>query len=179
MTWRRGAGVIADQTMCLSPAAAAFVDRHVAAVAHKIGPAQLVRLIEEAKARFDPETTEAERQAAADRRRFDLDLDERRGRRAPCGSRASSTWPTPWTWRPRSPPTPTNGCPWAPTESLDVRRSIAAGNLARNQHGPRVRRPTAPQHPRRGRQVVLHVHLSEGAVLGAGGLARLQEARAR
>jgi len=29
---------------------------------------------------------------------------------------------------------------------------------------------------RRWREVVLHVHLSEGALLGAGGLARLQEA---
>ena len=51
--WRLG--FIADRTLCLSPEAAAFVDAHVAPVAHKIGPAQLTRLIEEAKARFDPE----------------------------------------------------------------------------------------------------------------------------
>jgi hypothetical protein len=70
--WRLG--FIADRTMCLSPAAAAFVDTHVAAVAHKIGPAQLDRLIEEAKARFDPDQTEAERAAAADRRHFDIAL---------------------------------------------------------------------------------------------------------
>ena len=63
------------------------------------------------------------------------------------------------------------------TESLDVRRSIAAGNLARNQHDPRVRRPGGTPPPVvRVAQVVLHVHLSEGAVLGAGGLARLHEA---
>src|SRR3954452_18251052 len=30
---------IAERTLCLSPAAAAFVDAHVAPVAHKIGPA--------------------------------------------------------------------------------------------------------------------------------------------
>jgi hypothetical protein len=45
---------IAERTLCLSPAAAGFVDAKVAAFAHKIGPAQLGRLIEEAKARFDP-----------------------------------------------------------------------------------------------------------------------------
>jgi hypothetical protein len=57
---------IAERTICLSPEAAAFVDAKVAPFAHKIGPAQLGRLIEEAKARFDPEATEAERQAAAE-----------------------------------------------------------------------------------------------------------------
>ena len=56
------------------PQAAAFVDPHVAAVAHKIGPAQLGRLIEEAIARFDPEQAEAERLAAAETRHLDVDL---------------------------------------------------------------------------------------------------------
>ena len=97
--------MIADATMCLSPAAAAFVDRHVAPVAHKIGPAQLIRLIEEAKARFDPEATEAERKRAADRRRFDVDLAGVRGR-GRSASRASSTSPTPSTSRTRSAPSP-------------------------------------------------------------------------
>ena len=67
-------GQIADRTMGLSPDAAAFVDAHVAAVAHKIGLAQLTRLIEEAIARFDPEKAEADRLAAADSRRMDVDL---------------------------------------------------------------------------------------------------------
>ena len=62
------------------------------------------------------------------------------------------------------------------TESLDVRRSIAAGNLARNQHTLEFGDRAAPRTGRPRRQVVLHVHLSEGAVLGAGGLARLHEA---
>ena len=61
--WRLG--FIADRTLCLPPDAAAFVDAMVAPFAHSIGPAQLGRLIEEAKARFDPDATEAERQAAA------------------------------------------------------------------------------------------------------------------
>ncbi len=51
--WRLG--FIAERTLCLSPEAAAFVDIHVAPVAHKIGPAQLDRMITEAVARFDAE----------------------------------------------------------------------------------------------------------------------------
>ena len=67
---------IAEQTICLSPEAAAFVDAHVAHVAHKIGPAQLDRLIQEAKARFDPEQAEADRAAAAEAGHFDIALAE-------------------------------------------------------------------------------------------------------
>jgi hypothetical protein len=62
------------------------------------------------------------------------------------------------------------------TETLDVRRSIAAGNLARNQQAFDL--GSAPDdQPRRSqrRQVVLHVHLEDAAVLGAGGLARVHE----
>src|SRR4051794_14888455 len=69
-------GFIAERTLTLSPAAAAFVDQHLAPVAHKIGPAQLTRLIDEAVARFDPDRAEAQRVAAADVRGLDVDLDE-------------------------------------------------------------------------------------------------------
>ena len=54
--------------MALTPAAAGYVDAHVAPVAHKVGPAQLSRLVAEAKARYAPELAEAERAAAADAR---------------------------------------------------------------------------------------------------------------
>ncbi len=67
--------MVADLTLCLSPEAAAFVDAKVAPFAHKVGPAQLARLIEEAKARFDPEALEAERLAAAEAGHFDIGLD--------------------------------------------------------------------------------------------------------
>ena len=66
------------------------------------------------------------------------------------------------------------------TESLDVRRSIAAGNLARTQQTldlTETAEKTGGPTRRRMREVVLHVHLEEAAVLGAGGLARLHEAR--
>ena len=63
------------------------------------------------------------------------------------------------------------------TDSLDVRRSIAAGNLARDQATlDLTENATRPGRGRR-REVVLHVHLEHAAVRGAGGMARLQETR--
>ena len=102
-------------------------------MAHKIGPAQLERLIQEAIARFDPEQAEADRAAAAE---------------------AGVTWT--WTCSRSAPPGPSlveaeldladaldfntaisddahQQLLAGSTESLDVRRSIAAGNLARHQ----------------------------------------------
>ena len=64
---------IADQTLLLSPEAAAFVDRHVAPVAHKIGPVQLERLVDEAIATFMPDLAEERRLAKADGRYFTVE----------------------------------------------------------------------------------------------------------
>ena len=49
------------------------MDRHVAHVAHKVGPAQLDRLVEEAIGRFMPEEAERRRRQAADGRSFTVD----------------------------------------------------------------------------------------------------------
>ena len=162
--------------MTLSPEAAAFVDGHVAAVAHKIGPAQLTRLIDEAIARFDPEQTEAERLAAAEAGHFDIALDEVGvdGRVKVDGDLDLA-------------------------DALDLEAEVAAdahhqlllgstepwmsAGRPRSATSPASRRlstsPTVNQHatPRRKREVVLHVHLEQAAVLGAGGIARLQETR--
>ena len=43
------------QVSSMPAAAAQFVDRLVAAVAHRVGPTGLDRLVEEARVRFDPE----------------------------------------------------------------------------------------------------------------------------
>ena len=64
---------IADQTLLLSPEAASFVDRHVAPVAHKIGPVQLERLVDEAIATFMPDLAEERRLAKADGRYFTVE----------------------------------------------------------------------------------------------------------
>src|SRR5690242_8637717 len=152
---------VAERTQCLSPAAAAFVDQHVAAVAHKIGPAQLDRLITEAQARFDPEKAEAERLAAAERRRLDvelhqistagtvhvegdLDLADAIDLNDALAADAHQQLLV------------------GSTESLDVRRSIAAGNLARTQLTLDLLTPDRDLKPKAKpkRQVVLHVHLA-------------------
>lgn len=188
-------GMIADQTMSLSPAAAAFVDQHVAPVAHKVGPAQLMRLVEEGKARFDPEQTEVDRLVAAEARKFDiaiaeagvdgvvrtdggLDLADALDLEAAVADLAHQLL--------------LDGC----TESLDVRRSMALGLLARGQRaletdetdgdvgdggdvgdvGEGAGRPEPAE-----RQIVLHAHIAAAAVTGAAGiggavdLARVQE----
>jgi hypothetical protein len=116
----------------LSREAAGFVDRHVAPVAHRLTPAQLERLVAEAVGRLMPETAERRRREAADGRFFRVDHDQVsfagtslvtgeldladaldledaiRGIAAQLGDLGS-------------------------TESLDVRRSVAAGELARRQ----------------------------------------------
>src|SRR3954451_15613380 len=68
--WR--ARKVAEQTLNLSMEAAAFVDAHVAAFAHKIGHAGLEHLVEEAVVRFMPAEAEERRRAAADSRHFDI-----------------------------------------------------------------------------------------------------------
>ena len=143
-------------------------------MAHKIGPAQLDRLIEEAKARFDPEQTEADRLAAAQAGHFDirlgdagvagrvqvdgdLDLADALDLEAAVAADAH------------------HQLLLGSTESLDVRRAIAAGNLARGQPPSTSIGDPAEAEPTPQAEVALHVHLEHAAVLGAGGLARLQE----
>ncbi|HWI43564.1 MAG TPA: HNH endonuclease signature motif containing protein [Nocardioides sp.] len=73
-TWR--AAQVAELTRPLSAEAAAWVDAQLAFVVGRCTWAQVGRLVEEAIARFDPELAEAERQAAADQRHFDIHTDE-------------------------------------------------------------------------------------------------------
>jgi hypothetical protein len=173
--WR--ARRIARETICLSAEAAGYVDRHVGPVAHRIGPAQTQRLVEEAIARFMPETAEETRRRAADGRHFtvdhdqvsfagtslvhgELDLADALDLDAAVADRAAHLADL--------------GC----EESLDVRRSLALGELARRQLAldldSLVVEEVAQQpsrNPRRSgvrRLIVLYLHLSEAAVTGAG-----------
>ncbi len=167
--WR--ARRIARETLELSPDAAARVDRHVGPVAHKIGPVQTERLVEEAIARYMPETAEETRRRAADGRHFTidhdqvsfagtsvvhgevdladaLDLDQAVGHRAAHLKEL--------------------GC----TESLDVRRAMAIGDLARRQLALDLEVPgqpsAGPARLRKSRDIVLYLHLSSAAVTGTG-----------
>src|ERR1700712_3796631 len=181
--WR--ARRIADLTTQLSEEAVAFVDTQVAPFAHRIGVAALERLVEEAIARFMPDLAEENAVKAAERRHFDietgqvsfdgtvrvegeldladgLDLEDALARGAESLRAAGSE------------------------DSLDVRRSIAVGVLARHQlaldlqaedtadaavDDPGTEPPTArPKKRKKPRQVVLYVHLSDAAIKGQPGL---------
>ncbi|WP_300641191.1 HNH endonuclease signature motif containing protein [Nocardioides sp.] len=65
---------LAQATRGLSPQAAAFVDAQVAHVVHTVGPAVVDRLVLEATARFDPESTEVTECDTRTNLFFDLDL---------------------------------------------------------------------------------------------------------
>jgi len=183
--------MVARETIsaALTLEAAAFVDAQVAPVAHKIRPAQLARLVEEAIARYMPEKAAQRRREAADGRHFTidhqqvsfagtslvtgeldladaLDLDDAvRGIAAQLADLGSE-------------------------DSLDVRRSVAVGELARRQLAldlttedpPAGEEPGGKRKWRRPvRKTVLYVHLSQAAVGGHGesaaGVGRVENTR--
>jgi hypothetical protein len=156
---------IADKTLLLTQQAASFVDRHVAPTAHRIGPVQLDRLVDEAIARFMPEEAERRRLARAEGRYFTIEaqqvsfdgtttvhgeldladaLDLEDAIQAVAGQLKDL------------------GCP----ESLDVRRSLAVGELARRELTLDLTTdpPTPKARRRTRRKLVLYVHLSQDAV---------------
>ncbi len=125
---------VAEQTIshALTPEAAAHVDRHVAPVAHKIGPAVMDRLVEEAIARFMPETAEETRRRAADCRHFTIEHDQVSfaGTSLIHGELdLADALDLDQAIRGIADQLKDLGS----TEPLDVRRSVAAGDLARRQ----------------------------------------------
>lgn len=175
------AGRVAEATIHASPAlnrdAVAWIDAQVCAVAGRIGPAQLDRLVEEAITRFhlaapDPTTDPEDGWLHLDRRHATL-RDEHVGldgtfsfeatlsiadgldldRALAAGAAAFATLGV--------------------EESLDVRRSMALGDLARSQTaldltaGARGSDHDSTQSRARAataREVVLHVHLAADAI---------------
>ncbi|GGO86299.1 hypothetical protein GCM10011584_08280 [Nocardioides phosphati] len=73
--WR--ARQIAQATRCLPPTGAAYVDRQLAPVAHKVGKVTIDRLVDEAMSRFDPDQAHARAAAAAEARKVDVHRDDR------------------------------------------------------------------------------------------------------
>lgn len=171
--WR--ARRIADATIArgLSMEAAAFVDQHVAAVAGKLRPVQIERLVDEAVARFMPETAEKQRREAADGRHFTIDTDQVSfaGTAVITGELdLADALDLDDAIRGIAGELKDLGC----TESLDVRRSIAAGELARRQLAlPLVSTGSTTEAADRtsttGRRMVLHVHLTDAALRGDAG----------
>ncbi|WP_122818108.1 HNH endonuclease [Nocardioides pantholopis] len=173
---------VAANTLSLPADGAAYVDTHVHAVAGKIGYAALDRLIEEARVRFDPAGAEEKRKAAADRRHFDLDT----GRISFAGTvivdgelDLADALDLEGAVARGARILGELGC----AESLDVRRSLAVGEIARRQLALDL--DTTPSEIEglskrcQPRQVVVHVHLTEAAIAGADGLhlARVENSR--
>jgi hypothetical protein len=178
--WR--ARRIARATMLLSRPAAGYVDDRVASFAHRVGPSTVDRLVEEALVRFDPVAANERALASADHRHvhvhtdqvdsrgtvhvsgdldladaLDLDhaLDDGAARLAALGD----------------------------GRNHQARRATALGELARQQPALDLPADTGPRPSRRGRELVLHVHLSDSALGGSarddGGLelARVENTR--
>jgi hypothetical protein len=181
---------IAKATIILSVEAAAHVDRHVAPVAHKVSWAQTERLVEEAIARFMPEEAERRRRAAADGRRVEIDTRQTtlQGTSRVYGELDLADALDLDAALIAGAETLKN---LGSTDSLDVRRATALGDIARRQltldlntpdpatvqpevtstdTGPvapdadETLRPTKRNKARKPRQVVLYVHLSQAAV---------------
>ncbi|WP_166389498.1 HNH endonuclease signature motif containing protein [Nocardioides ochotonae] len=170
---------LAQLTTTLPLDGAEFVDRQLAGFVGKISWAAIERLVDQARVAFDPEGAEKQRREAAEGRRFDvhtreathdgtvhvegvldladaLDLDTaiRQGAEelATLGS----------------------------SESLDVRRSMAAGELARRQLAFDLRAEAGEDAASvvKPRQVVIHVHLSHAAISrDEAGIAHVEETR--
>jgi hypothetical protein len=157
---------IAAATLGLSRDAAAYVDEQLVAVAHKVGVTKLERLVEQAIARFMPERAAAEAAKAAEDRHVtfhhhqvglfgttfvsaELDLADAQDLDAAISAEAEELRLA------------------GSTDSLDVRRAIAAGRLARRHLGLADADAAPDQHRTPGRQVVLYVHLSESALSGS------------
>ena len=183
---------VAHETLsrALVPEAAAYVDRHLAPVAHKIGVAATDRLIEEAIARFMPETAEETRRRAADGRHFSVDHDQVSfaGTSVVHGELdLADALDLDQAVAQRAAVLGDLGC----TESLDVRRAIAVGEIARRQLAldlttgnpedtaapvvEEVAQQPSRNHPRK--PVTLFVHLHQSALEGAGGIGRVENTR--
>jgi hypothetical protein len=155
---------IAQATKALCPEAAAYVDRHLAPRAHACSFAQIDRTVDDALRRYDPAEAEKRRREAADRRHFDVDinqvsfdgtvhvdaeldladaLDLNDAITAGAAQLADL------------------GC----EETLDVRRSLAAGALARRELTLDLESDQSIP-PARKRELMIYIHLADGAVAG-------------
>ncbi|MDR6212071.1 hypothetical protein QE364_003802, partial [Nocardioides zeae] len=171
---------VAQATRTLTFEGAGFVDRHVVYVAAKATTGDIDRLVAEAAARFDPETTEAERAEADGGRHLTIELGDV-GYADPLTGTLRGTVDIHGTLDladaldlERTVAHVARqlvdlGC----DQDHDVRRSIALGEIARRCDGVATleydadQPPTQPPTPARTRrEVVLFVHLDQAAITG-------------
>jgi hypothetical protein len=159
---------IAQATKTLCRDAAAYVDRHLAHQAHQCSYAQIDRAVADALRLFDPAEAEKRRREAADARHFDVDLqqvsfdgtvhvDADLDLADALDLNDAITAGAAELGR--------LGC----DESLDVRRSLAAGALARRELTLDLQPDQETDRPARSerkRELMIYVHLSDAGVAG-------------
>jgi hypothetical protein len=156
---------IAQATKPLCRDAASYVDRHLAQQAHRCSFAQIDRAVADALRLFDAAEAEKRRREAADARHFDVDLqqvsfdgtvhvDADLDLADALDLNDAITAGAAELGR--------LGC----EESLDVRRSLAAGALARRELTLDLQADPADQPAPRRRELLIYVHLADGAVAG-------------
>jgi hypothetical protein len=128
--WR--ARRIAQATISLPEPGAAYVDRHVAPVAHRVGISTLDRLVEEARVRFDPEEAEARALDAAEARHAKVHLAQV-GVDGVVDISAAADLPDALDLEHALRAGAAQLAEQGSTDSLDVRRAKALGLLARGQ----------------------------------------------
>ncbi|ABL83680.1 MULTISPECIES: HNH endonuclease signature motif containing protein [unclassified Nocardioides] len=175
---------IAGHTHGLSFEGAACVDRHLAPIAHRVSFAQIERTVEAARAMHDPAQAEQRRREAADGRFCDIDTTQvgLQGTMTVRGELdLADALDLDQALRHGAQQLADLGC----TETLDVRRALAVGALARgdltlgldthpatqaeadtdtqpeSQAGPEAEPP-----PKRRRGLMLYAHLTDDAVRG-------------
>ena len=164
--------MVADQTRVLTRDAAGFVDKHVAAVAGKVGPAQLERLVLEARGRYMPLTLEDQSEDFIPDRRHVTIFDEQVSADGTVHLAAVVDYGDALDIETALQDTAAQLKLAGSADTLDGRRAAALGEMARNQLALTYptdhdsTRPEAPV-PSRGpvkRPVTLYVHLSEDAL---------------
>ena len=172
---------IAEKTLLLSQDAAWFVDRHVAPTAHRIGPVPLDRLVDEAIGRYMPDEAEARRLEHADGRYFTVESRQVHSFDGTLAVHGELDIADALELETAIQTVAAQLKELGSTESLDVRRSMAVGELARRQLAfdladSSVVEEGAPRPSRNHlRKIVLYVHLSAEAVVGTPGVARVEQ----
>ena len=138
------------------------MDRRLAAVAHKVGVALTEKLCQEALDQCDPQEAEARRVAAAEARHVDVHLDRARTAPAPSSRRHQPTLADALDLETAvaqaAAELKANGL----TGSLDVRRSMALGVIARHYLGDALNTGRAEAGPLvKPRRVTINVHLRD------------------
>jgi len=144
--WR--ARKVADRTMSLPMEAADHVDRHLAPVAHRLSWAQLDRTVEAARATYDPIEAEHRRLLAAEGRFFDVDTHNPslEGTATVRGELdLADALDVDHALSVGAQELADLGC----TETLDVRRAMAAGALARGDLTLDLGETDKPRRPHR------------------------------